>query len=211
VFLNDVHHQLNVISSNASVAAPGIATATTTTTSDSMDVSTDVNSIDVSIPSTPISNSSISSNIFVNNVKVLNICMKIFKVVTIQRMANVKNVDNIMKWFTMLRKIRQSSITSHMIKLIHQQNIDGLQLSNSNAPGYLYWLGHDNSTRTLSDRAWLQYALRQKEFSYVSLRYTTIDSFGSCYITGLSNVIELCGNIYEDVRSKAKHIFHDVS
>jgi hypothetical protein len=122
-----------------------------------------------------------------HSIRIRTTASKIFKVVAIQRMANLKNVDNISKWFTVLRKMRQSALSMHMTKLMHRHRdmigcygtTDITDVS-SLLSSVEYWAGHDVSTRTVQDRAWLQHALRQKELSFAAMRYTT--SSGTLYI-----------------------------
>mmetsp|Transcript_16918 Transcript_16918/g.25509 ORF Transcript_16918/g.25509 Transcript_16918/m.25509 type:complete len:939 (+) Transcript_16918:3165-5981(+) len=74
------------------------------------------------------------------------------------------------------------------------------------------WLGHDLAPRAVSDRAWIQHIIRQKELSFMAT-FQEQQKLGlkSPYVVALYNHVELCGHEYDAIRSKSQKIFREVS
>jgi hypothetical protein len=130
--------------------------------------------------------------------------MKVFGTLVMTRMANNKGIDHAKKWYSMGKKMTSSIITKTMTKLYRHNKGDG-----TNAPmqSHSFWLGHDLSRKTLSDRATIQYAKRLSVMSYTCMWACCKQQEDNGYVTCLHIVVSLCQHEYDSIRSKAIKTF----
>jgi hypothetical protein len=197
-FLNRIYFYLN----------PTTVTPTTNITT---------TAITISSTETPLS--------FHNNPSIHSLWMKIFGVTTMLRMSILKTVDQVKKWFSLSKRMIKSSTSTYMEKKLQRIQFSRCRESLGECPTLTgterwdqaiqsaeYWIGHDLSSRSVGDRAWIQLILREKELSYQSIfneqrKYQT----RSEYVVALSNIAKICGHEYDAIRSKAIKIFKEVS
>jgi hypothetical protein len=159
-----------------------------------------------------------------NNPSIHSVWMKVYGVVVMIRMAVLKNVDQVKKWFSLTKRMIKSSTTIFMEKKLKR-----LQFSTAAGGGQSkeggagagwevaiqsaeYWIGHDLSIRSVGDRSWIQHILREKALSYQSIsQEQRTHQSKSEYLITLNHIAKTCGHEYDAIRSKAVKIFKEVS
>lgn len=174
----------------------------------------------VGAPSSPLAG-------YANSPTVRSVLMKVFKITVNQRMAVLKNVDNVKKWFSMSKRMSKSSTSQYMERKLQRityalcrsspyANASLREVANQpwqRAIGSAeYWIGHDLCARSVSDRVWIQQAQRLKELSFNATN-TELRTYGgaSAFLTALRLLANTCGHEYDAIRSKANKIFQEVS
>ena len=161
--------------------------------------------------------------------------LNIYYTVILGRMASLKHVDKDKKWFNMDKRISRSLITKYML-----QHSKGFDERKHEMQQDSYWRCHDMPLYHFSNRARLQFAKRQKEFSFVAVRiwgevinhiymrfyfkrcstlYFQVRNsvngpdkeFSSVYLQGLNQLISICGHDYDSIRQEAVGVFNAVS
>lgn len=163
---------------------------------------------------------------YANSPSVRTVFMKVFKIVVIQRMAVLKNVDSVKKWFAMSRRMSKSSTSQYMERKL-QRIVFTLPLPDIYPPSSQrgagvswqvaigtpeYWIGHDLCARSVCDRVWIQQAQRLKDLSFNATN-TELRKHGasSGYLLALMNLAKNCEHEYDAIRSKACKLFQEVN
>lgn len=139
---------------------------------------------------------------------------KILVVITCQRMATLKNVDSVLKWFGMNKKMSASMYAKQMMHILtNQPGSPHLQLTPRSATKAAswndllsdarFWIGHDINTNNLANRGWLQHAVRQRVFSFASLRKSMKSPMKKAYMDCLQDLLVLCSHEFDEIRHKA--------
>lgn len=156
-----------------------------------------------------------------NNPSIHSVWMKVFGVTVMIRMAVLKNIDQLKKWFSLSKRMIKTSVTNYLEKKYkrlqfcasspHPNSVDHDSWSTT-IHSLNYWIGHDLTFRSLGDRSWIQHVLREKELSFLSI-YSEQRRYGklSAYVVALNHISLNCGHEYDTIRSKAIRIFQEVS
>lgn len=149
--------------------------------------------------------------------------MKVLTIVTGQRMACLKHVDNVKQWVVYTKRMSRSSISKAMHQLIKYREKRGMPAVTVACPGLppkwaeefannLYWRAHDMNTNLISNMAWLQHATRQKQLARSSFFLNVSEQDPSDpYMRCLGHLIHLGQHEFDGIRAKAHHTFDKVS
>ena len=85
---------------------------------------------------------------------------KIYNCIVLQRMAGLKNVDTVKKWYNVSKRINRSLIVKYMLSVSKKFSNDP---SDHHIKNVTFWSCHDIAPYSLNDRARLAFAIRQKE------------------------------------------------
>lgn len=155
--------------------------------------------------------------------KVRELIMKIFQIVVVQRMGCMKNIVSIKKWHGMTRRVKKSALTQYMEKKLGRLYYDlsegnvhaVMNASDVNLTSLEYWVGHDITMRSVSERSFIQHIIRQKELSfnatYRSINNSTSAGTSNSLLVALKNLAEMNGHEYDSIRSSAFSVFGSVS
>lgn len=145
-----------------------------------------------------------------------NLWGKTLHVLLCRRMSYLKNVDELKQSLKVWKRLGRCSVAVTMEKLIRKNH------TSATGEGWIhqlllqdYWHGHNISLRNISDRVWMQNALRHKELAAVATRSLLNAKDGNALsqelLNCLCNLTHLCTHEYIGVRGKAVNIFLKVN
>ena len=137
--------------------------------------------------------------------------VKLCKVAQAQRMARLKNVEEVRRYFRTSIRMQTTVLVKTMTKLVVGRNGGDDIFAETAAAGdwraelrdLKHWLGHDVSSNMMSNRGLVHHASRLQRFSFSALRDCLRDARAEPYLRSMTALRALGAHDYEKIRNKS--------